>query len=45
MVLHFQNKEKYRKWNAYRHIHGKAEGGRQKVVIHGRTHKVHHYRA
>lgn len=40
MVLHFKSKEAYRKWNAYRFMHGKAKGTRQKVFLHGKLHKV-----
>lgn len=42
MVLHFKSKEGYRKWNAYRFLHGVAKGGRQKVIIAGHTHRVKH---
>lgn len=42
MVLHFKSKKAYKKWNAFRHIHGMTKGGRQKVIIAGHVHKVKH---
>ena len=45
-TLHFQTKEKYRKWNAYRHIHNVVKrhpkGKFPRVRLHGKAHKVVH---
>lgn len=41
-VLHFKTAEAYRKWNAYRFIHGKVRGTRAKIYLHGKLHKVKH---
>lgn len=43
-TLHFKNKEAYRKYLAYGHIHGDFErtAGNQKIVISGHKHKVKH---
>ena len=42
MILKFKNKEAYRRWNAYRFIHGVAKGGHEQVYLHGKKHHVHH---
>jgi hypothetical protein len=39
---HFKSKEAYRKWTAYRHIHGIPAPNLKKVVIKGKAHKVKH---
>lgn len=39
---HFKSKEAYRKFNAYRHIHGIPAPNLKTVVIAGRPHKVQH---
>lgn len=41
-ALHFQSKEGYRRWNAYRFIHGVNKGGHNPVFIHGKKHNVMH---
>lgn len=41
-VEHFQSKGAYRRWNAYRHIHGIPAPNLQAVVIEGKEHKVKH---
>lgn len=42
MPIHrFGSKEKYRKWNAYRHIHG-IKSRATKIIIRGHAHKVVH---
>lgn len=41
-VEKFKNKEAYRKWNAYRHIHDIPAPHLDKVTIGGKTHKVKH---
>ena len=38
----FKSKEAYRKWNAYRHIHGIPAPHLDKVTIGGKIHKVKH---
>lgn len=43
-TIHFKNMKAYNKWNAYRFIHGVNEGTRERVMIHGRSHKVKHSR-
>lgn len=45
-MLNFKNKESYRKWVAYGHIHKVFENtpGNQKISIHGMPHKVKHLR-
>jgi len=44
MTLHFKNKEAYRKYNAFRYIHGVNEGEHQRVYIGGVLHHVEHER-
>ena len=41
-VEHFKSKEAYRKWTAYRHIHGIAAPHLREVEIGGKRHKVEH---
>lgn len=41
-VERFKSKEAYRKFNAYRHIHGIPAPNLREVEIGGRTHKVEH---
>ena len=41
-VEHFRNKQAYRKWNAYRHIHGIKAPHLKEVVVGGKRHKVKH---
>ncbi len=41
-VERFKSAQAYRKWNAYRHIHGIPAPNLDEVVIHGREHKVKH---
>jgi len=42
--MHFANKENYRKWLAYKNIHGLNAGTNEKIFIHGKKHKVKHSR-
>jgi hypothetical protein len=37
----FRSKEAYRKWRAYRHIHG-IKSRASRVVVGGKAHKVNH---
>jgi len=39
---HFKSKEAYRKWTAYRHIHGIPAPNLKTAVIAGKAHKVKH---
>lgn len=39
---HFASKEKYRRWNAYRHLHGISAPNLREVEIGGKTHRVEH---
>lgn len=39
---HFKSKTAYRKWNAYRHIHGIPAPGLKTAVVAGKAHTVHH---
>lgn len=39
---HFKSEEAYRKWNAYRHIHGIPAPNLKTAVVAGRAHTVHH---
>jgi hypothetical protein len=39
---HFKTEEDYRKWNAYRHIHGIPAPHLKTAVIAGKAHKVKH---
>lgn len=39
---HFKSKEAYRKWNAYRHIHGIEAPNLKIAVVAGKPHKVKH---
>lgn len=39
---HFESKEGYRKWNAYRHIHGIPAPHLETAVVAGKPHKVEH---
>ena len=39
---HFKSKEAYRKWNAYRHIHGIKAPHLKTAVVAGKKHKVKH---
>jgi hypothetical protein len=41
---HFKSKEAYRKWTAYRHIHGIAAPHLKTAVVAGVPHKVKHSR-
>ena len=38
----FKSKEAYRKWSAYRHIHGIDAPHLKRVCIKGKCHKVKH---
>lgn len=38
----FKSKEAYRKWSAYRHIHGIPAPHLKDVVVGGKKHKVKH---
>jgi hypothetical protein len=38
---HFQSKEKYRRYNAYKHMHGIPSHAKD-VVVAGKKHKVKH---
>ena len=38
----FKSKEAYRKWNAYRHIHGIPAPGLKEAIVGGKRHKVKH---
>lgn len=42
MTLRFKSKEAFRKFNAYRFIHGIPTKHRQKVIIAGKVHRVKH---
>jgi hypothetical protein len=39
---HFKSKEAYRKWTAYRHIHGIDAPNLKTAVVAGKAHKVKH---
>lgn len=39
---HFKSKEAYRKWSAYRHIHGIPAPNLKRVVVGGKAHTVKH---
>lgn len=39
---HFKSAEGYRKWNAYRHIHGIPAPNLKTAVVAGKAHKVQH---
>jgi hypothetical protein len=39
---HFKSKEAYRKWTAYRHIHGIPAPNLKTAVVAGKPHKVEH---
>ena len=39
---HFKSKEAYRKWTAYRHIHGIPAPNLKTAVVAGKAHKVKH---
>lgn len=39
---HFKSKKAYRKWTAYRHIHGIPAPNLKTAVIAGKPHKVKH---
>lgn len=39
---HFKTKEDYRKWNAYRHMHGIPAPNLKTAVVAGKAHEVHH---
>jgi hypothetical protein len=39
---HFKSAEGYRKWTAYRHIHGIAAPNLVTAVVAGKAHKVKH---
>jgi hypothetical protein len=41
-VEHFRSKEAYRKFNAYRHIHGIPAPNLETAVVAGKPHKVKH---
>lgn len=41
-VEHFGTEEDYRRWNAYRHIHGIAAPNLREVVVGGKRHEVKH---
>ena len=38
----FKSKEDYRRWTAYRHIHGIAAPNLKTAIVGGRAHKVQH---
>ena len=40
----FKSKEAYRRWTAYRHIHGIEAPNLHEVVVGGKRHKVKHSR-
>jgi len=39
---HFKSANAYRKWNAYRHIHGIPAPHLKTAIVAGKPHKVHH---
>lgn len=39
---HFKSKNAYRKWNAYRHIHGIPAPHLKTAIVAGKAHKVKH---
>ena len=39
---HFKSKEAYRKFNAYRHIHGIPAPKRTTAIVAGKAHKIQH---
>jgi len=39
---HFKSKEAYRKWTAYRHMHGIAAPNLKTAIVAGVAHKVQH---
>lgn len=39
---HFKSKEAYRKWTAYRHIHGIPAPNLKTAIVAGKAHKVKH---
>ena len=39
---HFKSKEAYRKWTAYRHIHGIPAPNLKTAVVAGKAHTVKH---
>jgi hypothetical protein len=39
---HFKDKESYRKWNAFRHIHGIEAPNLKYATVAGKRHKVKH---
>jgi hypothetical protein len=39
---HFKSKEAYRKWSAYRHIHGIPAPNLKTAVVAGKAHEVKH---
>ena len=39
---HFKSKEAYRKWTAYRHIHGIPAPNLKTAIVAGKPHKVKH---
>lgn len=41
-IERFKSKSAYRKWNAYRHIHGIPAPNLKEVVVAGKEHKVKH---
>jgi len=40
-TIHFKNKEAYRKWLSYGHMHKKFHG-RKRITIGGKAHRVKH---
>lgn len=42
---HFKSNKAYRKWTAYRHMHGIAAPNLKTAVIAGKPHKVQHEKA
>lgn len=41
-IERFKSKNSYRKWNAYRHMHGIPAPHLKAVVVGGKAHKVKH---
>lgn len=39
---HFKSKEAYRKWTAYRHIHGIPAPNLKTAIVAGKPHRVRH---
>lgn len=41
-TLHFKSFSGYKKWLAYKNIHGLNRGNRDTIYIHGHKHRVEH---